>query len=874
MSWASVVASRVRGLFGRHQLDRELDDEVRFHLELQIEDNIKAGMSPADARHAALRSFGGVEPMKEQYRERRALHAIEATLQDIRYAARTLRKNVGFTATAVCVLALAIGANTAMFSVLNAVLFRPLPYRSPEQLAMLWTELPDQNVREGRSAWANFEDWRRQSTTFADIAAYDPATATFTTPSTAEQIGVMRISPNFFSLLGVQPLHGRSFTAEDAAYRDRVAVISHRFWQTRFGGSLNAIGANVEIDGVSSRIIGILGADFGSAQFGNDVWQPHTMISDWERLRVARGTGPWFVIGRLQPRATLEQAQAEMDTIARRLDEQSPATERNPGISVMPLSLHVTGPRARVALWMLTGAVICVLLIAATNVASLSLARGVRREAEIAVRAALGASRGRIIRQLLAESLTLAAISGAAGLLIAWGGVRFVVSMQPVNLARLNEAGLDLRVAGWALGLCLITGILVGLAPAIASARRNLRPSEGRGIAGGLAARRIRSALVTAEFALAIVLLAGAGLLVRSLWSLENVDPGFKTERVFSAQLSTPAKTDAQRVDFYNSVVEQVRSLPGVESVGIIGDLFIGGNPERTVTVEQASSERLRLRVDEVSDRFFTTLAIPLLKGRFFSGADHADSPRVAIVNETMARRLWPGLDPVGKRFKFGPRDSNAPWVTVVGVSGDMRRQGLENEPIAQMFEPLAQNPSRLATLLVRTSFDDPLKIRGAVQAAVRGVDSQAPVYGVTTLENRLGGFLTERRFQTSILIGFSVVALLMAAIGIYGLIQYSVATRTNEIGVRMAIGARHGDIFRMILREGLKLSLIGVGLGIIGALGAGRAGASLLFGVTPTDPLTFVSVSLLLTIVAVAACYFPARRATRTDPLVALRHE
>ena len=881
MSWASVVAARLRGLFEHKRLEHELDDEVRFHLEMQIEDNLKAGMNPAEARYAALRSFGGIEPMKERYRERRAFALVETMAQDIRYAVRTLRKSPGFTTTSVATLALAIGANTAMFSVLNAVLLRPLPYRSPEQLAMLWTEIPSQRVREGRSAYLNVEQWRSQSESFADMAVFDPVSVTLTTAAEAEQISVARISPNFFPLLGVQPLQGRTFSAEEAEQRQRLALISHRFWQARFGGSFDAIGASIELDGVPSRIIGILPAGFQFARLAADVWEPHTMFPDWEARRGVRGADTWFVVGRLRPNVTFEQAQAEMSAIARRLDEQLPAADRNRGISVVPLSLHVIGSRSRLALWMLTGAVSCVLLIAAANVASLSLARSVGRAREIAIRTALGASPVRIVRQLLAESVTLAAISGLLGSWLALAGIRLIRALGPRDLPRLNEVSLDLRVLGWALAVSLLTGILVGLAPAISMLRRNLRPSgeeAGRGVSGGVATRGIRRALVVTEFALAIILLVGAGLLIRSLWSIENVDPGFRPERVLSMQLSTPAfKATSQRADFYNGVLEQIESLPGVESAGIIGDLFIGGNPEQILTTEgdaRTTSERLRFRRDEVSGGFFKALGTPLLRGRFFSVQDAPDSPRVAIINDAMARRLWPGRDPVGKRFKLGPGDSDRLWFTVVGVVGDMRRQGLENEPIPQMFEPLAQNPSRLATLLVRTSMDDPLKMVGTLQAAVRRVEKHAPLYGVTALENRLGAFLTERRFQTSLLIGFSVVALLMAAIGIYGLIQYSIARRTHEIGIRMAVGAQAGEIFRMIIGEGLKLSLTGLVLGLVGALWLGRAGSSLLFGVTATDPLTFITVSLLLTAVATAACYFPARRAMKVEPIVALRQE
>jgi len=570
-----------------------------------------------------------------------------------------------------------------------------------------------------------------------------------------------------------------------------------------------------------------------------------------------------------------------MSAIARRLDEQLPAADRNRGISVVPLDLQVTGHSARLALWMLTGAVFCVLLIAATNVAGLSLARSASREREIAVRAALGASRARIIQQLLAESLTLAVISGLLGLWIASAGIRVILALKPSDLARLNEVGIDPRALGWALALCLLTGILVGLTPAMTITRRNLRPSGqegGRGVAGGVATRRIRRALVVTEFALAIILLVGAGLLVRSLWSVENVHLGFRPERVLSVSLAhPPSMATAQRAGFYSRVLEQIETLPGVESVGITSELFIGGNPERTITTEgdaRTIFERLRFRSDEVSGGFFKAIGTPLLRGRFFSAADAPDSPPVAIINDAMARRLWPGRDPVGMRFMPGAVDSGSPWFTVVGVVGDMRRQGLENEPIPQMFEPLAQNPSRRAILLVRTSMEDPLRIVGAVQAAVRRVEKHAPLYGVTTLENRLDAFLTGRRFQTSLLIGFSVVALLMAAIGIYGLIEYSITTRTHEIGIRMAVGAQAGEIFRMVIREGLKLSLTGLAIGLVGALWLGQAVSSLLFGVTATDPLTFTTVSLLLTAVATAACYFPARRAMKVEPIVALRQE
>jgi predicted permease len=877
MSWATVVAARLRGLVERNRLERELDEETRFHLEMQIEDNLKAGMKPAEARSAAMRSFGGVERMKETCRERRTFALIETTARDFRYAARTLRKSPGFTLTAVAVLALAIGANTAMFSVLNAVLLRPLPYRLPEQLAMLWTEDPTQNLREGRSALWDVEQWRSQSQSFGDMATFDTVSTILTGVDGPEEIVGVSISANLLSLLGVRPVLGRSFSTEEAEQGQRLVLISHRFWLARFGGSHDALGATLVLNGFPNRIVGVLPADFQIARLDADVWEPHTSH------RSARGAETWFVVGRLRPAVTFDQAQAEMSAIARRLNDPLPAAERNRGVSVVPLSLYLVGPQSRLALWMLGGAVFCVFLIAAANVTSLSLARSVARAREMAVRASLGASTGRILRQLLTEGVLLAAISGLMGGLLASGAIDLIRAFGPGNLPRLNEVSLDLRALGWALGISVLGGILVGLSPAIATLRRGLRPSVeegGRSVSGGAGASRIRRALVVADFALAIVLLAGAGLFVRSWWRVNGIDPGLRPERVLMMQISSPPafNSPAQRTDLYHRLLEGIQAVPGVESAGLIGDLFIENSREQIVTVERDDgtvSERLRFDADEVSAGFFKAIGTPLLRGRFFWVGDGPGASPAAIINDAMARRSWPGHNPVGRRFKLGPPDSGQPWHTVVGVVSDMRRQGPEREPFPQVFVPLAQSsPPRNVDFFVRTSSDDPMAMAGALRTAVRGVEKNAPIYGVAPLEQQLGTYLAQRRFQTSLLAGFSLVALLMAAVGIYGLIQYSIATRTHEIGIRMAVGAEAGEIFRMILGEGLKLSLTGLMLGLLGALWLGRAASSLLFGVAPTDPLTFMVVSLLLIAVAVAACCFPARRAMKIEPIVALRQE
>ncbi|HVH27415.1 MAG TPA: ABC transporter permease [Vicinamibacterales bacterium] len=875
MTRLRVVLFRLLALVRSRQMDREIDDEITSHLAEATEESVRQGLSPEEARWAAQRSFGGVTQTKEVYRQVRSFRWLEDLARDLRHALRTLRKSPAFTMAAAATLALAIGTNTAMFSVLNAVLLRPLPYRSPEQLAMLWTEDPTQNLREGRSALWDVEQWQSQSQSFADMATFDAVSTVLTGADGAEQIVGASISPNLLPLLGVRPVLGRSFSTEEAEQRQRPVLISHRFWQARFGGSHDAIGATLVLNGFPSQIVGILPADFQIARLDADVWVPHSSRQS------VRGGQMWFVIGRLRPGVTFDQAQAEMRAVARRLNDQLPAAERDQGISVVPLSLYVVGPQSRLALWLLGGAVLCVLLIAAANVTSLSLARSTARAREMAVRAALGANAGRIVRQLLTESVLLAAVSGLIGTLLALVAIRLIRAFGPGTLPRLNEVSLDVRVLGWALATSLLAGILVGLAPAMTTLRRDLRlagEEGGRSVSGGASSRRIRRALVVAEFALAIVLLVGAGLLVRSWRYVNSIDPGFTPERVLVMEVSSPTtfSVPAQRTDLYHRVLEQIQAVPGVESAGITGDLFTANPRDQVLTVERDEgtvSERLRFTRDEVSADFFRTLGTPLLRGRFFSIGDRPEAPRVAIINDAMARRSWPGYDPVGRRFTLGPRDSDGPWYTVVGVVGDMRRQGLEREALPQIFVSLAQNPPPLnVDLFIRTSSDDPLAMAGALRAAVRRVEKNAPIYGVAPLEQQLGTYLTQRRFQTSLLTGFSVVALLMAAVGIYGLVQYSVATRTQEIGLRMAIGAQRGDIFRMMIGEGLTLSLTGVALGLVGAWWLGRAGSSLLFGVTTSDPLTFTAVSLLLTAVATAACYFPARRAMTVDPIVALR--
>lgn len=882
MSWPRVLVARLRGLIGRGGRERALEQEIQLHIDLLTEAHLQSGMSPEAARAAAIRSFGAVEPMKEQYRTHLTFALLSTMAQDLRYAFRTLRKHAGFTTAAVATLAVAIGANTAVLSAVNAVLLRPLPYHDTERLVMLWTESPSENLREGRTGYWNVEAWR-QSHGFTGLAVFDGVSVTLTAAGRAERITSARVSPNFLSVLGVAPAAGRMFTDQEAAQRSRVALISHAFWQKHFAGSPDALGAHIELDGVRSQLIGILPPGFHFPRLDAQIWEPHTLFPDWDSRRAVRGVDTWSVVGRLRPGISLPEAQSEMTAIARGLDDHLPPAERNRGVTLTPLSLHVVGPRARFALWMLAAAVFCVLLIAATNVASLALARGISRTREFAIRAALGASSFRIIRQLTVESTVIAVMAGAAGSLLAWAAIRLLGSLDPDILglpSALGVIALDRSVLGMALALSLCIGWLVGLAPATILRRRNLNLSSdsGRSIAGSAATQRLRRTLVVGEFALAVVLLFSAGLLLRSWRHAERVESGFQPQRVVSLELHTPFQLPPQqRSNFYDQLLQEVASLPGVEKAGFTSDLFITSTREHLLTTEadaRGLPQRVELRRDEVSPDFFTAVGAPLLAGRFFNHTDGPEAPPVVIINRALARRLWPSGDAVGRRFKFGPADSGGPWFNVVGVVADMRRQGAEREPVPQIFESLAQNPSGGGSLVVRTALDDPLRIVPAIQAAVLRIDPLAPVSTAATLEAQLAAFLLPRRFQTSLMAAFSAIALLLAAVGIYGLIQYSVATRTKEIGVRMAVGAQRASIFRMILGEGLKLALTGLALGVVVAIPIGRASSSLLFGISASDPPSLAVGVFLLLGVSVLASFWPARRAMNIEPVAALRNQ
>src|SRR5262249_41273789 len=847
---------RLRALWLSEEIHEEISEEMRFHLELRAEENVRRGMTPEEARREAERRFGRFDRIKEQGYEARGGRWLEATWRDLRYGARMLLKSPGFTATALLTLALGIGANITIFSVVNAVLLRPLPYPEAERLVFLWSEAPMQNIRERASAYANFSEWRNQNKSFEDLAVFDPTVVTLTGAAEPEQVMSVRASANLFPLLGVAPMVGRTFTADEERQKMRVVVLSHGLWRRRFGASPSVLGQTLEIDGVSSQVIGVMPESFRSGE-ETPVWEPHTLFPDWEAQKAQRGTGSWQVVGRLKPQVSLAQAQTEMSAIAQRLEQAYPDANKGLGVNLVPFQLQFTGSNVRLALWMLFGAVVLVLLIACTNVANLMLARGIARERELTIRMALGAGRLRLIRQLLTESALLVLLAAVVGLLIANWGIQAVLSYSPPNIRNLDSVAIDARVLAFTTIVSLLTGLLFGLAPAlkISQSQPGAALKEGRSASGGVSGRRLRGLLVITEFGLAVLLLAGARLLLRRFSKLQAGDPGVDPAPGLHVQL-TPARNstaDQWRV-FYRQVSERIAALPGVEAAGLTKEIFISGNPDELITLEggapdSSATARIPFRRDVISEGLFQTLRVPLRKGRFFNAQDNQGATRVTIINETMARRFWPGEGALGKRFKLGPAQAPNPWLTVVGIVGDMRRQNLERQPIAQIFRPYLQSSERRLILLIRTT-GEPTQFAPLVRNEIRAIHKTVLVNGISTLESLLAKNVAQRCFQTWLLTLFSALALLLSAVGIYGLIHQSVALRTREIGTRMALGAQPRDVLRLVIGQGMRLALCGIGIGLLGAFALTRVLTGLLFGVTATDPMTFIATPLLLALV------------------------
>jgi predicted permease len=854
----------------RDRFDRELEEEMRFHQAMRAEENRGRGLSEGESKYAARRQFGNQTLLLEGSRDMWAFRWIEIVFQDLRFGARMMSKNKGFTAVATLTLALGVGANTAIFSVINAVLLRPLPYRDPGRLAMLWSENSRHGLQEGRVSLLNFADWKGRSRSFEDMTCFVGQTFLLgSVDGPPERMRSAKVSANFFPLLGVDPILGRVFSAEEEKRGESVVVLSYQLWQRQFGGSRNVVGSGLVMDGRKLRVIGVMPSSFQYPFSDTQVWELMTAHPYWAARDLAspRSSSIWYALGRIRSEVSWEQAQSEMSGVAHQLEAEYPENRDLPEIRVTPLYTQTTGS-ARLPLAMLFGSVSLLLLIACINVANLLLARGSARAREFAVRRALGASRGRLAGQLLTESLALSIGGGALGLALADASLKALITFGPREIPRLAESRIDSRVLLFTLALSLFAAVVCGLWPAM----RNDTASAGSRQWTTVAARNGRDILLVIEFSIALILLAGAGLLARSLMRLQSVDPGFRPEKLLSMRIDLHVGKNAQQdVAYFREAIEHVKALPGVQSAAAISG-FLRSDPEEAVEVEGRPPQQPGPCDDVIAGKFFETAGIPIMRGRGFTDQDGRDSPPVAIINTAMAQTYWPGEEPIGRRFRF-PNRRSSQWITVVGLSGDMRRQGLEKQAAPQVFRPHAQSPDNMLDLIVRTSVA-PQTVAAAVRSEIQSMDKSVARFDVTTVEGQLGGQLAERRFQASLIGLFALASLILSAIGIYGLMHYYVAQRTNEIGVRMALGARQGSVIALILRQGLKLAGAGVTFGIIGAFGFTRLLSRLLFETRSTDPLTFVTAPLILLGVAAIACLIPARRATKVDPMIALRHD
>ncbi len=893
--WFYTVPLRLRSLFRRSRVEQELDEELHYHLERKIEENIARGMTPEEARYAALRAMGGVERRKEECRDMRRVRWIEDPAKDLRYGLRTLLKNPGFTLIAVITLALGIGANTAIFSVVNTVLLRPLPYPQPERLIRIWRAASTTGLNPHNLSIPDYREFRDNCRSCEQMGAYYSGSVNLLGRDEPERIEGVIVTANLFPLLQAPPMLGRSFLPSEEQFgQHRVVVLSHGLWRRRFGSDPGIIGQALTLDDESHTVIGVMPADFQFPNRGIELWRPMAFApSDRMDTRANSFTS---VIARLRPGAAMEQARTEIEAISRRLEQEYKENAGN-GVLIWPLGEEEVRD-IRPALLVLLGAVGFVLLIACANVANLLLARATARQREMAVRATLGATRSRMFRQLLTESLLLGILGGAAGLLLAQWGIRQLVNMGPQNLPRLNEIGLDGRVLAFTCLVSLLTGAIFGLMPALQASRLDLNESlkeGGRASIGGPGGRNLRSLLVAIEIALSLVLLIGAGLMIKSFSRLQQVDPGFNPEKVLTMRISLPRakyRQPHQVAGFYRQAIERVAGAPGVRSAGVTTALpLAGGGWGKSLSIEDRPAATALDQVPNVQYRlmshgYFRTMGITLQKGRFFTEQDSEQTPPVAIINETVARRFWPNEDPVGKRIWMGPPESlvahllpagyTFPRMTIVGVVSDVRQDGLNQPALPEVYTPQVQAGGEMRPsmfLAVRTD-SDPVGLTASVRNQVWAVDKDQPVVNIMTMEQRLADSVSRPRFNMFLLGVFAGVALVLAAVGIYGVISYGVTQRTHEIGIRMTLGAQAGNVLRLVVGQGMRLVLAGVLVGLLMSLALTWLMKGLLFGVSATDPLTFVLIAALLVTVALLACYLPARRATKVDPVVALRCE
>ncbi len=834
-------------------------------------------MTPEEARYAAMKKFSRVDQSKEECRDARGVGLLDNLLRDASYSVRILLKNYAFTIVVVLTLALGIGANTAIFSFANGILLRPLPYPQSDRLAVLDETALKRGIDSMSVSFPNFLDWREQNKVFEDIGVYF-GSSRFSLSGAGEPVEVRGsfISHGLFEILRVSPQLGRTFTAnEDRPEEDAVVILGHNLWQRNFGGDANIIGRKIMISNRPRTVVGVMPPGFRFPDVA-ELWAPVALTT---RIFTRTDHG-LSSIARLKDGVTLQEAQAEMTNIAARIEQQNPITNEGLGVKVMSLHDTLTGDY-REGLLILLGVVGCVLLVACVNVANLMLARATARQKEFALRAALGASRWRIMRQLLVESLLLALVGGVVGFFLSIWALRLLLTAIPIQLPFWMNFGIDLRVLGFTAAITLLTGLMFGAAPALQTSRVDLNDTlkEGGRGSGGVRARA-RSLLVVAEIALSLVVLVGAGLMIQSFLRLKQVNIGLNAHNVLTASVSLPRakyKEGEQRVTFYKNLLARVSSLPGVEAASATATVPLSGDGwGRSLTVEgfpvMSVGQAPMIQHTVVTPGYFRTMAIPLLAGRDFNDADAKESLDVTIIDERLAREYWPNESPIGKRVRFGPPEDNEPWHTIVGVVGTVRHQRMQEDTRKSVYLPHQKITVGGLTLLARTTAN-PEELAGAIRREVAQLDSDLPL-SFSTMDEVVAESIWQPRLYATLFGAFAAGALLLALIGIYGVMAFLVQTRTHEIGVRMALGATTRDVFKLIVGRGMKLTAVGVLIGVGGAVALTRLMHSLLFNTSATDPVTFIVISLLLSVAAFLACYIPARRAAKVDPLIALRYE
>jgi predicted permease len=883
-----IILSRLRGLFLSEKIHNEIDEEMQFHVDMRTDENIRQGMAPEEARRAAQLKFGQMSRISELGYDVRGGGWLESIWQDARYSFRMLWKSRVFAFVAVIALALGIGANSAIFSVVNAVLLKPLPFAEQERLVVIWKRDRTANNPFVELSVPEFLDWQKQTGVFENIAAM-PTTVygygyTVTGRGEPFQVESARVSASFFPTLGARAALGRTFTEEeDRPGAPLTVILSHRLWQSHFNGDPKVVGQQVTLRGANYTIIGVMPREFEFPK-GADIWAPLT-ASMSQRAIENRGAVFLQAIGRLKPGATIEQANTELNTITARLANQYPETNAaGHQVVVTPLAQHIFG-NARPALHLLMAASLLLLLIACVNIANLLLARATARRREIAVRAALGASRARLLRQFITESMVLAFIGGSCGILLAFWLVNLLVYLAPADIPRIDTVNVTGTVVAFTFLITLLTVAIFGIAPALAASKIELNESLKEGsskVAGTRQSERLRSVLVIAEVAITLVLLIGASLIVRSFLNLRQVPLGFDPQNVLTLQLSLQGQQYREvsaRRDFFKSLLERLESQPGVVAAGAVLIRPLEGTIgwDMPYATEGQSLDEANRNVvpnyEVITPHYFRAMSIPLIKGRDFSEEDTDESQPVIIISETMARRIFAaGSDPIGQRIRLEPSDPESKWRTIVGVVGDVRYRELGDVRF-DVYVPYRQSPVVFRYLTIRTS-SDPQTFAATVRREVAALDPTQAVTDVKTMEQLVDRSLSRPRFNMILLGFFALLAALLASIGMYGVMSYSVTQRTKEIGIRIALGAQKRDVLKLIVRRGLKLTLIGIVMGATGAFLLTHVMTSLLFGVSPTDPLTFISVGGLLFIVALLACYLPAVRATKVDPLITLRYE